>query len=238
MDKNRTYGQACPVAHAMDVLGERWALLVVRELRLGPRRYTDLAANLPGIGPNVLAQRLRELERSGVVRRRTLPPPAAAKVYELTPWGAELEPVFAALARWGMRSPQPLQGALGPDSVLLGMRTFFRSTEPWDATVEIRLERDVYVLRVEGGAVAELRRGEAAAPDAALACGVAVLHAVTSGQRSLDDALRAGDLTVDGDAAVVRRLVAAAQRPNSGLGEPAQPPPGGSGKPLSGPARP
>jgi DNA-binding HxlR family transcriptional regulator len=213
VDKSRSYGQACPVAHAMDVLGERWALLVVRELRLGPRRYTDLAASLPGIGPNVLAQRLRELERSGVVRRRTLPPPAAAKVYELTAWGAELEPVFAALARWGMRSPRPLQGVLSPDSVLLGMRTFFRSTEPWDAVVEIRLERDVYLLRIEDGAVAELRRGEAASPDAVLACGVEALHAVTSGERSLGDALRAGDLTVEGDPAIAHRLVAAVRKP-------------------------
>jgi DNA-binding HxlR family transcriptional regulator len=213
MDKSRTYGQACPVAHSMDVLGERWALLVLRELRLGPRRYTDLAASLPGIGPNVLAQRLRELERSGVLRRRTLPPPAAAKVYELTPWGAELEPVFAALARWGMRSPQPLQGVLSPDSVLLGMRTFFRSTEPWDAEIEIRLERDVYLLRVVGGAVAELRRGEAPAPDAVLVGGVDALHAVTSGLRSLDDAVQAGDLTVEGDPAVARRLVDSAQKP-------------------------
>jgi DNA-binding HxlR family transcriptional regulator len=221
MDKRRTYGQACPVAHAMDVLGERWAVLVVRELRLGPRRYSDLAANLPGIGPNVLAQRLRELEHSGVVRRRTLPPPAAARVYELTAWGAELEPVFAALARWGTRSPQPLQGVLSPDSVLLGMRAFFRSAEPWDATVEIRLERDVYALRVEDGTVAELRRGEAAAPDAVLTGGVAVLHAVTSGLRTLDDALRDGGLVVEGDATVAHRLVAAAQRPGAAaLGSP------------------
>lgn len=213
MDKSRTYGQACPVAHAMDVLGERWAMLVVRELRLGPRRYTDLAASLPGIGPNVLAQRLRELERSGVLRRRTLPPPAAAKVYELTPWGAELEPVFAALARWGMRSPQPLQGVVTPDSALLGMRTFFRSAEPWDAEIEIRLEREGYLLRVVDGAVAELRRGEAAAPDAVLTGTVDALHAVRSGRLSLDDAQRTGALTVEGDQTAARRLVAAARLP-------------------------
>lgn len=215
MDKSRTYGQACPVAHAMDVLGERWAMLVVRELRLGPRRYTDLAASLPGIGPNVLAQRLRELERSGVLRRRTLPPPAAAKVYELTPWGAELEPVFAALARWGMRSPQPLQGVVTPDSALLGMRTFFRSAEPWDAEIEIRLEREGYLLRVVDGAVAELRRGEAAAPDAVLTGTVDALHAVRSGRLSLDDAQRTGALTVEGDQTAARRLVAAARLPAS-----------------------
>lgn len=213
MDKSRTYGQACPIAHAMDVLGDRWALLVVRELRLGPRRYTDLAASLPGIGPTVLSQRLRELERAGVVRRAALPPPGVAKVYELTGWGAELEPVFAALARWGMGSPEPLRGSIGADSVLLGMRTFFVAGGRWDATVEIRLERDVYLLRVVDGVLAELRRGRAGAPDAVVRGGTPALHAVTSGLRSLDDAVQAGELAVDGDLAVVRRLVAAVRKP-------------------------
>jgi len=93
------------IAHALDLIGERWALLVVRELRLGARRYVDLQASLPGIGPSVLSQRLRDLERVGVIRRRRLAPPASYYVYELTDWGAELEQVFRQLARWGMRSP-------------------------------------------------------------------------------------------------------------------------------------
>src|ERR671932_1050136 len=103
----RSYQDGCAVAHALDFVGERWALLVVRELLLGPKRFTDLRTGLPGVSPNVLAQRLRELEQAGVVRRRRLPPPAASQVYELTEWGVDLEPVLTALGRWGSRSPAP-----------------------------------------------------------------------------------------------------------------------------------
>lgn len=216
MDKPRTYGQACPVAHAMDVLGERWAMLVLRELRLGPRRYSDLAAALPGIGPTVLAARLRELERGGVVERRTLPPPASARVYALTGRGRDLEPVFRELARWGAASAVPLEGVLSADAVLLGMRTFFRPEPGWDAVVGIRLDRDAYVLRVVDGELADLRRGAAEAPDAVVSGGVEALHAVTSGLRPLDDALAAGDLAVRGDAAAARRLLASVSKPGPG----------------------
>src|SRR5215217_4794110 len=100
----KRFDQYCPIAHALSLVGERWALLVVRELLRGPRRYSDLAAGLPGIGTNVLATRLRELEAAGVVERRKLPPPAASTVYELTAYGAGLEEVIHALARWGART--------------------------------------------------------------------------------------------------------------------------------------
>src|SRR5947207_11167291 len=101
----RTYGDRCGVARALDVVGERWALLVVRDLLLGPKRFTDLRAGLPHVSPDVLSQRLRELERSGVISRRTLPPPAGSRIYELTAWGRELEPAVLALGRWGSRAP-------------------------------------------------------------------------------------------------------------------------------------
>src|SRR5919112_261043 len=103
----RTYDDGCAAAHALDLVGERWALLVIRELLLGPKRFTDLRAGLPNASPNVLAQRLRELEGVGVVRRRKLPPPAASRVYELTEWGMELEPVIISLGRWGARAGCP-----------------------------------------------------------------------------------------------------------------------------------
>src|SRR5437867_13400571 len=96
----RSYDDGCAAAHALDLIGDRWALLVVRELVLGPKRFTDLRAGLPRISPNVLTQRLEELERTAIVRRRKLAPPAAAWVYELTEWGTQLEPVIAALGRW------------------------------------------------------------------------------------------------------------------------------------------
>jgi DNA-binding HxlR family transcriptional regulator len=107
MSKTRRYDDYCPVAHALGLVGERWALLVVLELMRGPKRYTDLAENLRGIGTNILASRLRDLEAAGVVTKRTLAPPAASKVYELTDYGRELRPVIRELALWGARSLGP-----------------------------------------------------------------------------------------------------------------------------------
>ena len=103
----KRYEQYCPMAHALDLVGDRWALLVIRELMHGPKRYTDLVDCLPGIGTNILAGRLRDLEGHGVVTRRTLPPPAASKVYELTDYGRELKPAMRELALWGARSLGP-----------------------------------------------------------------------------------------------------------------------------------
>jgi DNA-binding HxlR family transcriptional regulator len=103
----KRYDQYCPVAHALDLVGERWALLVVRELMHGPKRYTDLAEHLRGIGTNILASRLRDLEACGIVAKRTLPPPAASRVYELTDYGRDLRTVMRELALWGARSLGP-----------------------------------------------------------------------------------------------------------------------------------
>ena len=103
----KRYDQYCPVAHALELIGERWSLLVVRELMHGPKRYTDLVDHLPGIGTNILASRLRDLEACGIVAKRTLPPPAASRVYELTDYGRELKSVMRELALWGARSLGP-----------------------------------------------------------------------------------------------------------------------------------
>src|SRR5919107_65010 len=120
----RRYEDACAAAHALDLVGERWELLVMRELMLGPKRFSDLRESLPGISANVLTQRLEGLEAAGVLVRRKLPPPAAAQVYELTEWGYESEPIFQALGRWAARSPLhdptlPFSAA----SFLLSLRT-------------------------------------------------------------------------------------------------------------------
>src|SRR5919106_6337398 len=126
MPTRRTYGDRCGIARALDQVGERWALLVVRELLLGPKRFTDLRAGLPHVSPDVLAQRLRELERDGVVRRRKLAPPAASRVYELTDRGRELEPVLLALGEWGSAAPVPPGSPrLGVDSTIIALRTLF-----------------------------------------------------------------------------------------------------------------
>ena len=112
----RTYGDGCGIAHGLDLLGERWALLVVRELLLGPKRFTDLREGLPNVSPNVLSQRLKELEHAGVLQRRVLPPPAASTVYELTDWGRELDAVVVQLGRWGARSPA-IRSTSAPGSI-------------------------------------------------------------------------------------------------------------------------
>src|SRR3954469_2103510 len=122
----RTYGDRCGVARALDIVGERWALLVVRELLLGPKRFTDLRAGLPHVGPDVLSQRLRELEQAGIVQRRTLAPPAGSRVYELTERGRALEPVVLELGRWGSVAPfPPGDAAIGTDAFVIALKTLF-----------------------------------------------------------------------------------------------------------------
>ena len=126
METMRTYGDACGIPRALDRVGERWALMIVRELVLGPKRFTDLRAGLPNASPNVLSQRLRQLEQDGIVRRRKLPPPAGSRVYELTEWGLELEPVLTALGRWGARAPDPPpEHGMSLDAHILSLTTLF-----------------------------------------------------------------------------------------------------------------
>src|SRR5258707_12065321 len=126
MGTKRSYGDACRFAFALDLIGERWALLIVRELLLGPKRFTDLRRGLPNASPNILSERLRELEKTGVVHRRKLPPPAASQVYELTEWGKELEPVVTQLGAWGARSPVPPESdEISAGSIVLALRSLF-----------------------------------------------------------------------------------------------------------------
>ncbi|MFG1606936.1 winged helix-turn-helix transcriptional regulator [Actinoplanes sp. NPDC049265] len=152
MSPARTYGDGCGIAHALDLIGERWALLVVRELFLGPLRFSELRAGLPGASPTLLAQRLRDLERSGVVARRRLPPPAAASLYELTRHGAELEPILIALGSWGLRSRLSPAGPVSPTSAMLTLRTYHRPAPDWPGTVEVRLGDRRYLVSADGDA--------------------------------------------------------------------------------------
>jgi DNA-binding HxlR family transcriptional regulator/putative sterol carrier protein len=209
MASMRTYCDGCAAAHALDIIGERWALLVVRELLLGPKRFTDLRAGLPAVSPNVLAQRLRELERAGVLRRCKLPPPAASKVYELTEWGMELEPVIVRLGRWGARSPsKPRDAALGVDSLVLSFRTMFapHTAEGLGASYELRLGEDVFVAVVGDGRF-EIARGGAEKADATIETDAATLAALVYEGRELAEALRAGEVKIEGDEAAVERFV-------------------------------
>jgi DNA-binding HxlR family transcriptional regulator len=202
MTGRRTYGDACGVARALDLVGERWALLVVRELLFGPKRFTDLRAGLPRVSPDVLSQRLRELEDSGLVRRGRLPPPAGSAVYELTPRGQELEPVILALGRFGSLAPfPPGPPRIGSDSLALALETLFdpERADDLDATVELRLGNDRFVVRVAGQGL-EIRRGSAQASDATIAGNPMTLAAVLWQDGAL------GDLAIEGDRALVRRF--------------------------------
>ncbi|MBB5801629.1 DNA-binding HxlR family transcriptional regulator [Saccharothrix ecbatanensis] len=203
----RSYDQACSAAHALDLVGERWALLVVRELLLGPKRFTDLRVGLPQAGPNVLSQRLRELERTGVVRRRKLPPPAASQVYELTDWGRELEQVLIQLTQWGSRSPlRDLTAAVGVDALMLALRSGHDPDSGLDASYTLRLGEDAFSIRVAAGHLT-IVRGEAAAPDAVIDTDPRTFAGLMVHRQRPGDAIAAGTLTVTGDADAVERLL-------------------------------
>jgi DNA-binding HxlR family transcriptional regulator len=169
MGIKRSYGDACGIARALDVVGERWALLVVRELLLGPKRFTDLRAGLPHVGADVLAQRLRDLEASGLLRRGKLPPPAPAQVYELTDRGRELEPAILALGRWGSAEPAAEGTELGPDAAMLALKTMFDPARAagMHARYEVRLADYRYDLRIADGRL-DVARGAADHPDAVI----------------------------------------------------------------------
>jgi DNA-binding HxlR family transcriptional regulator len=207
--RRRTYDDGCAAAHALDLVGERWALLVVRELLLGPKRFTDLKAGLPGASPNVLSQRLRELEGAGIVRRRKLPPPAASRVYELTEWGEELEPVIVRLGRWGARSPsKPRDAALGVDSLVLSFRTMFdpRAAEGLQANYELLFGEDRFRAVVDEGRF-EISRGAAERPDVIVEADPGTLTELVYAGRSLAEALEAGDLKIEGDRSAFERFL-------------------------------
>jgi DNA-binding HxlR family transcriptional regulator len=205
----RTYGDLCGMARALDVVGERWALLVVRELLLGPKRFTDLRAGLPNVGPDVLSQRLRELEAAGVLRRRTLAPPAGSRVYELTERGRELEPVLLELGRWGTFAPVPPgDPRLGIDSAMLALRTLFdaRTAGDHSGVYELRLGDQVFRARVAEGRLM-LDRGEAPGADAVIAADPDTLMELLWQGRTLADAERAGDAAVEGNRRAAARFL-------------------------------
>jgi len=210
MRSGRSYGDACGTAHALDLVGERWSLLVVRELLLGAKRYSDLRADLPGISTNVLATRLDELETGGVVRRRRLPPPAASAVYELTEWGRDLEPIVCQLGRWAARSPLHDRTAhLSVASLVLSLRTNFDSAAAAGLDVELLLDLvdETFVARVAAGRLT-VERGTSSGPAATLAGEPAVLASVIYGGRPLADALESGDLRLTGDERSARLFLA------------------------------
>jgi len=204
----RTYGDGCSSAHALDLIGERWALLIVRDLLFGPKRFTDLRDGLPQGSPNVLTQRLRELEASGIVRRRKLPPPASSMVYELTDWGAQLEPILLGLQRWGAGSPAlPDDVPVGCDAAMLALKNAFNpvAAEHMRGIVEVRFDTGTFRVSVQDGSI-DINRGAADHPDAAIETDPPTLEEVAFGLRPMAAAEQSGALSVEGDHRLVEQF--------------------------------
>lgn len=208
MSGMRSYGDPCGVARGLDVIGERWALLVVRDLLLGPKRFNDLHAGLPGVSPNVLTQRLRDLTEHGVVQRRDLPPPARIRLYELTDWGRALEPLLLHLGRWGSQAPTTPDGPLGIDSLLLSIKAAFDPANAAESSgvYELRIDADTYFIEVSDDSL-HLGRGSAPpSPDATLTTTLDTLRAICDQQITMAAALDSGSLHLDGDEHAKQRL--------------------------------
>jgi DNA-binding HxlR family transcriptional regulator len=198
----KRYDQYCPMAHALDMIGDRWELLIVRELMQGPKRYTDLAEGLPGIGTNILAARLRDLESAGVLAKRILPPPAASKVYELTDYGRELKPVMRELAIWGARSLGPPKPGdeFFPGWLVNPIDTILAPSAP-KGRFEFRVGDEVASL-VDGVAHA----GPADGPDV-------VVEGSPEGVYYLFVERRLDGVTIEGDRELLERLIDVAPQP-------------------------
>ena len=206
----RSYNQYCAVAQALDIVGERWTLLIVRELLMGPKRFKDLLEGLSGIGTNLLASRLKDLEGYGVVRRTALPPPAGSKVYELTELGRSLEPVIAALGRWGLgylRTPDR-EDDLRPAWAMVAMRSALKPevARGIQETYEFRIDEETFHLRVKDGEV-EALQGPAADPDLIVKGGTRAFLALAAGQLEPAEALESGEIQIEGDQETLARCI-------------------------------
>lgn len=207
--KKRVYEDACGTAHALELIGDRWALLVIRELLLGPKRFGDLRAGLPGISANVLTQRLEELEANAVVVRRKLPPPASAWVYELTPWGLEAEDIVKVIGRWAARSP--LHDPTLPISVastVMSMRTMFAADRAKDLSGKIgfRFGQEEFVATLARGKLT-IGRGVANEADVVVEGGQQALAGAIYGGVPLAQLEQAGALKLTGDRGLFERYI-------------------------------
>jgi DNA-binding HxlR family transcriptional regulator len=202
-EEKRRYEDACGLAHALELIGDRWALLVLRELMFGPRRFSELKADLPGISANVLTQRLGELEQRGLVRRRRLPPPASVQVYEATDWGLEAAPLIGSMGKWAARSPlhDPTL-PISHVSVMMSLQTMLdpRLAEGLDARLCFRFGEAVYRARLHDGAL-DVERAEPIGCDVAFSSTPTALAAVIYGGAPLDS------IGIEGDIGIARRFI-------------------------------
>ena len=203
----KTYGQRCPLARGLDIVGERWTLLVVRELMLGPRRYTDLTDGLPGVGTNILAARLADLQQTGLVAKRELPPPTAVTVYELTEAGRALAPSITALSEWGERHGTPITDSqvVRPQWILTSMAR--RNADLLtNQTCELRVGRDVFELSGDADRLS-ISAGAARAPDAVITLEPDVFYALAT--KRITPRQARGRAILDGDHAIATQVLQA-----------------------------
>ena len=205
---SRNYGQYCGLVRAMELIGERWTLLIVRDLIPGPQRFTDLRRGLPRIPTNILSARLKHMEESGIVRRRVLPRPSSSVVYELTEYGRELEQIVVPLLRWGAKSldePRP-EDTVHPNSLLLGLRAIFQPEQArgLSATFELHVKDAVVHAHVEDGAL-EVAEGPAPSPDLTIETDL-MLKGLLTGELSPEQAREGGVVRTTGDPALLERF--------------------------------
>ena len=208
---NRSYNQLCGLAYALDMVGDRWTLLVLRELIAGPRRFTDLLAGLPGISTNLLTERLKRLEQRGLLRRRALAPPAGATVYELTPRGLGLEQTLLELGKWGSQfAPSNPEGAiiLHLGSYALTPKTFFRPelAAGINETYSLHVSGETQQVRIANGAIT-VQQGESPQADMTLYTETPIYLGLLQGQLDLDAAMAAGQVRVEGNVDALRRFL-------------------------------
>jgi DNA-binding HxlR family transcriptional regulator/putative sterol carrier protein len=219
----RTYGSYCGIAYALELVGERWALLVIRDLILGPKRFTDLRRGLPRIPSNVLSARVKELESAGIIRRRLVPRPESGVVYELTEFGQELEDVILQLGRWGARTlgePRP-EDTVNADSMMLALRATFRpeAARGLRASYELRLGEIVFHARVDKGAL-EVAEGPLPDADLTLESDLA-LRRLMSGELSPRDAVKSGKVRIVGKIDLLERFAEIFRIPSAPVALPA-----------------
>jgi DNA-binding HxlR family transcriptional regulator/putative sterol carrier protein len=206
----RSYNQYCAVARSLDIVGERWTLLIVRELLTGPKRFKDLLEGLPGIGTNLLTARLKDLEGYGVVHRGILPPPAASKVYELTELGRSLEPVITALGCWGLEflDAPAQEDDLRPAWALVAMRSALKqeATHGLQETYEFHVDEEAFHLRVTDGEV-EALQGPAVDPDLVVRGDTQAFLDLAAGRVVPAEALDSGEIQIEGDQETWARCV-------------------------------
>jgi DNA-binding HxlR family transcriptional regulator len=209
--KSRSYDQFCALAFALDVIGERWTLLIVRELLPGPRRFKDLMEGLPDISTNLLSERLKNLEQQNVIRRRALPPPAGSTVYELTPFGQDLEKAVLELGKWGSRLlPPSLEGLALPSlgATSLAIKAFFHPEQSIGIheTYELHLDDEVLHVHFDDGDI-RVQQGQTEKPDAVLHTATQVFIGLFAGQLQADAAVAAGLIRIEGDAEALERFL-------------------------------